>query len=134
MEATINTSLGSVMQNQDNVRLFRKHLLSIGDDEEVRDALYEVVTCLQKGQKIKETYRQLVTGSVGFNGHVFKEQREKQMEEDEFITNPAEVEEGVHECECGSKKTISFSLQTSAGDESTAVWAQCVECSRKWRA
>ena len=48
--------------------------------------------------------------------------------------SPAEVEEGVLECKCGSKRTISFTLQTRSGDEGTSVWARCVECGNKWQA
>ena len=134
MEQTIDTSLASVLNNASNRKCFKKFLLGIQDEEEIKDALYEVVVALKNGDKVKTTYQRLATGKIGFHGDAFKDQREKQAEEDQFITNPAEVEEGVHECECGSRRTVSFTLQTSAGDESTAVWAQCVECYREWRA
>ena len=64
----------------------------------------------------------------------FEKFRISQQEQDDFVTSPAEVEEGVLECKCGSKRTISFTLQTRSGDEGTSVWARCVECGNKWQA
>ena len=133
METIVTDGLASVLTNEANIRIFAQQILLLPDDEEMRMALYEVIYALQAGTNIKEVFSCLSTGSIGFNGTAFKQQREKQIEEDEFITNPAEVEEGVHECErCGSKRTVSFTLQTQSGDEATAVWAQCVECKKKW--
>lgn len=84
-----------------------------------------------------ERYEKMCCGSetnIQYNHPAFNDVRIQQIEEDEFIANPPEVEEGVHECRCGSKKTISYTLQTQAGDEATGVWAQCVKCGAKWRA
>ena len=64
----------------------------------------------------------------------YTDEKVRQQEQDDFVTSPAEVEEGVLECKCGSKRTISFTLQTRSGDEGTSVWARCVECGNKWQA
>ena len=72
--------------------------------------------------------------AVAYDGEAYEKVRTEEQEEDDYITNPAEVEEGALQCRCGSKRTVSVTLQTSSGDESTAVWAQCTECKRKWRA
>ena len=134
MEPVIRNALSSVLKNETNIDIFSKHLLSL-DFDDAKDVLYEVVTALRQGDKVRSVYQRLVGNEIGFRGPAFESQRLKQEEEDEFITNPAEVEEGVHECDrCGSKRTMSYTRQINAGDESTAVWAQCVQCGKKWRA
>ena len=134
METTVEEALKTVLSNPQNLASFKSRILAYGDEEEVREALYEVVTDLQGGRKVKETFKRLALRELGFQGRGFERQRQEQKEEDDFITNPAEVEEGVHECDCGSKRTLSFTLQTRGGDEATSVWAQCVECGKRWRA
>lgn len=135
MENTIVQVLETVIKNQKNIDTFKSRLMLFGDDEEIREALYEVVWMLSKGAKIKDTFRKLATRNLGFDGDAYEKQRIEQKEEDDFLTSPAEVEEGVHTCDkCGSKRTVSYTLQTRGGDESTSVWAQCVECGQKWRA
>jgi DNA-directed RNA polymerase subunit M/transcription elongation factor TFIIS len=50
-------------------------------------------------------------------------------EQDDFIQNPPEIEEGVLECRrCKSKRTFSFSKQTRRSDEGTTVFARCFDC------
>ena len=55
-------------------------------------------------------------------------------EQDEFIVNPFEIEEGVLQCnKCYSKKTFSYTLQTRSSDEATTVFACCAQCGAKWK-
>jgi hypothetical protein len=55
------------------------------------------------------------------------------FEEDDFIENPFQVEEGVLECyKCGSKRTISYTKQTRSADEPASVIATCINCKNKW--
>lgn len=50
-------------------------------------------------------------------------------EQDDFITKPMEIEEGVIECtRCHSKKTFSYTKQTRRADESATVFARCSQC------
>ena len=69
---------------------------------------------------------------IGFNADCFSEVRQSINEQHNFIENPFEVEEGVLECKCGSRKTISFSKQIRCGDEGTTVFAKCVTCGATW--
>ena len=97
--------------------------------------LYEIAYRTLQGELIHDLIEDIENNNIGLEGFPFRKQRRAQKEEDDFIANPAEVVEGVLECNnCGSKRTVSFSLQTQSGDEGTAVWARCVECKATWRA
>ena len=62
----------------------------------------------------------------------FNNYKQKIQEQDEFIENPFEVEEGVLECRCGSKRVFSYSKQTRSSDEPCTVFAQCMACKKQW--
>jgi DNA-directed RNA polymerase subunit M/transcription elongation factor TFIIS len=50
-------------------------------------------------------------------------------EQDDFIQNPPEIEEGVLECRrCKSRRTFSFSKQTRRSDEGSTVFVRCFDC------
>ena len=55
-----------------------------------------------------------------------------QNEQNDFIENPFEVEEGVIECKCGSKRVFSYSKQTRGADEPMTTFAQCMSCKKSW--
>ena len=116
-----------------NVDIFSKHIARV-DDEFLEQILYELCVDLSAKKSIKECYKKLVGSQYAYGEKAFEKFRISQQEQDDFVTSPAEVEEGVLECKCGSKRTISFTLQTRSGDEGTSVWARCVECGNKWQA
>jgi DNA-directed RNA polymerase subunit M/transcription elongation factor TFIIS len=62
----------------------------------------------------------------------FKTEQDLIDEQDDFIENPFEIEEGVIECRCGSKRVFSFSKQTRSADEPMTTYAECVQCGSKW--
>lgn len=98
------------------------------------EQVYEICTRYIQGETLDTIKEDVDGGLMGLLGFSFRKQRRSQQEEDEFIANPAEVVEGVLQCECGSKRTVQFTLQTQSGDEGTGVWARCVDCKRTWRA
>lgn len=49
------------------------------------------------------------------------------------ITCPAEAEEGVYRCECGSNRTFSFSIQLRSADEPMTCFITCASCGKRWR-
>jgi DNA-directed RNA polymerase subunit M/transcription elongation factor TFIIS len=55
-----------------------------------------------------------------------------ECQEDNFLKNPFEVQEGVLECRCGSKRVFSYQKQTRGADEPMTTFAQCVKCGNKW--
>ena len=95
--------------------------------------LYEVAVLLQE-RGDEDALIALTNKQLAYDGSAYSKVRAAQQEEDDFIGKPPEVEEGVLECfQCGSKKTVSYTLQVAAGDESTSVWAACVKCGNKWK-
>ena len=79
---------------------------------------------------------------LGWKNKVFSNVSERISEQNEFICNPFEVEEGVFQCKavdpktgkiCGSRRVFSYSKQDRSCDEGTSVYCQCVACKAKWR-
>lgn len=68
----------------------------------------------------------------GFNHPDFAEIKRKTREQDDYILNPPDVEEGVVECKCGSKKVYSVSVQTRSADEPMSTRAFCYVCKARW--
>ena len=99
--------------------------------QELSNAVYEILT---EGDSAEEVLRKIESDEFFLNHKEFGKLRLNQEEEDEFMANPAEVEEGVLQCSCGSWRTWSYTLQTCSGDEATSVWAICVACGNKWKA
>lgn len=72
-------------------------------------------------------------GRLGFNHVSFDDLIKKEQEQDDYIRNPIEAEEGVVQCKkCGSYKVYSISIQTRAADEATTTMSQCTVCKNRW--
>ena len=56
----------------------------------------------------------------------------EEEEQDDFIVNPFQIEEGIVECRCGSKRVYSYSKQCRSGDEGVTSFHQCLKCKAKW--
>jgi len=130
--------LSSILKQQENVSLIDRYIrASVTSDEEYTDTLYEISTELLYSTNRKQTIRDIMSRlknkQFGWTHNVFRPFIDRIREEDLFITSPLEIEEGVLECRCGSKRTISFQRQTRSADEGCTTFAQCVECGKKWR-
>lgn len=132
--------LSNYISNWKNIEILEKNLYnSIKDveeyflEKEYNDRLYEV--CYQLSNKsLKEVNENLKRDNVSWNSEYFIEEKTKQEEKDQFLTNPFEVEEGVNKCEkCGSNKTYSVSKQVRAADEGFSTFCICLKCGAKWR-
>lgn len=70
---------------------------------------------------------------LGFNHVQFDQLLQKQKEQDDYVLNPFQAEEGVVECKkCGSSKVYSLSVQTRAADEPMTTVSVCTICKHKW--
>lgn len=87
-----------------------------------------------KGLSDDEIQERLNSGYYNaFNQPMYSKLKRAQQEQDDYISNPPEVEEGVVEChKCGSRRVFSFSIQTRAPDEPMSTKAHCMECKSKW--
>lgn len=131
----------TVVSKPSNVQLVEKYIYNHtkGDTDAYMNLLYESMLYLSPtGAKtstttLKSLIVELFNERVEWNHAVYADYRHKIEEEDNFALNPFEIEEGVLECKCGSKRTISYQRQTRSADEGSTTFAQCVECGTKWR-
>lgn len=105
-----------------------------GDDEErYNNLIYQCIGSIASGVKLTNLLDNLKSGKIEWDDIVYDEHKLRQNEEDDFIENPFQVEEGVLECyKCGSKRTISYTKQTRSADEPASVIATCINCKNKW--
>jgi len=82
--------------------------------------------------KIKDISNFIKSGKLNWNHDNISDIISEEIEQDEFIIKPFEIEEGVIECKCGSKRVYSYSKQCRGGDESSTTFATCLECKSKW--
>jgi DNA-directed RNA polymerase subunit M/transcription elongation factor TFIIS len=95
-------------------------------ENEYKDFLYHIMN--------EENHENIFNSKIGLEHTFFDTYRNLEQEENEFITNPMVVDEGVFECpKCSSKRTISWGKQIRSGDEGTSVFAKCIECNHNWR-
>jgi DNA-directed RNA polymerase subunit M/transcription elongation factor TFIIS len=121
------------------IDIIEMHLqkISLDTGEEVewlKTQVYEDIGSETDLEKIEDYIKTVLeTNKLGWNHKCFDQVRKGQQEQDDFILNPFEVEEGVVECKkCGSWKVYSVSVQTRAADEPMTTMAHCTICKTKW--
>lgn len=137
------SALGTVLQQDQNIRVIEKYVYDISTDEATDDDavearyrrnLYQTVGDVLDGEKLKDILANIKAGKVGWNHPKFRELQDRLEEQDNFIENPFEVEEGVLECsKCKSKRVFSYTKQCRGSDEPMTTFATCVSCSAQWK-
>lgn len=70
---------------------------------------------------------------LGFNHSAFNKFVQKEKEQEEYVINPFQADEGVVQCvKCKSMKVYSVSRQTRAADEPMTTISVCTMCKHKW--
>jgi len=88
---------------------------------------------LFRGMTEDEVIERFNNNGYGFNHPDFAKLKQRQKEQDDYISSPPEVEEGVVECkQCKSKKVYSVSIQTRSSDEPMSTKAYCTQCKNRW--
>jgi len=59
--------------------------------------------------------------------------KDKEQYIDSVTYDNYDVEEGIYQCKCGSKKTRSYSLQLRRSDEPSTTFISCLICGNKWK-
>lgn len=104
--------------------------------------LYQIIGDIILKVPTKTIIQNIETSKVDWKHPTFKENADRIAEQNDFIQNPFEVEEGIFQCKaidpatgkvCGSRRVFSYSKQDRSSDEPTSVYAQCVACKSKWR-
>ena len=127
----LHNILSNYMNSEKNINIFIKHIIT---KDNINSLLYEMIIDFKKKIDMKVILNKIKTNKYDWGHENFNEIQEKITEHDSFILCPFEVDEGVLQCnKCGSRKTFSYSKQTRSGDESTTVFATCVECKTSWK-
>lgn len=129
--------IGTIISNQKNCDKLENAIYNTikneNSEDEYIEILYEVYGKILNKKDINEIIKDLEQKKYKWLNSYFDNIRIKQAEQDDFIENPFEVEEGVLECKkCGSRRVFSYGKQVRSGDEATTTFAQCIECKSKW--
>jgi len=132
--------LGNYLQNKQNIELFEKNIFQITNDNiEEKDInslylsnIYEVINYISNGYKLKDIFQIIKENKLNWNNESFKQIKYNEEEENNFIIKPFEIEEGVLQCKCGSKRVFSFQKQTRGADEPSTTFAECAQCKKSW--
>lgn len=120
-----------------DIRNLEKHIYDyvVKNNEDYNIVIYEITgKLLDLEESLEAIVNNVKTGKILWKNDVFRDIHLKIKEQNEFIQNPFEVEEGVFQCKmCGSRRVYSYSRQDRSCDEGTSVYAQCVACKAQWR-
>lgn len=114
---------------EDELEELELRLKYLEDHNILYNILYEIK---HEMVDIGELIERLDEGKYLWKDPLFETYEKWIEEQNEFIKKPFEVEEGVIECSCGSKKVFSYSKQTRSADEPTTTFAECLVCKKKW--
>jgi DNA-directed RNA polymerase subunit M/transcription elongation factor TFIIS len=134
--------LKKILNNEKNIIVFEKNIyeitnknLKIQEDLETNYFIniYNVINIIKnKNEKLQYILESIKKGDLYWNNKFYENIHFKEQEQDNFLIKPFEIEEGVLECKCGSKRVLSYQKQTRGGDESSTTFANCMECGKKW--
>ena len=94
--------------------------------------IYQIIGEIINKKKINNILTDVKKNKLNWKASFFNKYQIKIDEQDDFIENPFDIEEGVLECRCGSKRVFSYSKQVRSADEPTTTYAQCMACKSKW--
>ena len=133
-------ALKTVLTQEKNIDTIEKYIYKLSSknniniEENYNDNLYQIIGDIIDEVKLKTILENIKNNKLGWEHHSFDEMNICVAEQNDFIKNPFEVEEGVFQCkQCGSKRVYSYAKQDRPCDEGTSVYAQRVACKAKWR-
>lgn len=95
--------------------------------------IFSILNDLDNDVEVDSIIEKLRVKGYYWGNSIYKGIKDVIEEQDNFLINPFEVEEGVLECnKCGSKRVFSYSKQVRSSDEGTSVFATCVACKSSW--
>jgi DNA-directed RNA polymerase subunit M/transcription elongation factor TFIIS len=101
---------------------------------EITDALLHASLSDSPAEAAMRVFRDLRAGRHGSRHTRFEYISRIFEEEENFLCNPPDIDEGVIACsKCGSNKTYSFTKQVRRADESATVFVTCSKCRHSFR-
>lgn len=134
-------ALNKVLKNKQNIdiiekniyEIIKKNLIDIEDLEDIYiNSIYQIINDISKGYKLKDILLFIKNNKLNWNHSFFENIKNNEIEEDNFIIKPFEIEEGVLTCKCGSKRVFSYQKQSKSCDETATTYAQCASCKHKF--
>ena len=128
-------AIGTVVKNDKNLTILEKNIYDkVGSNEEkYKEVILSVILDIKNGKKLQDIISGLKSEKYGWDRDEFSDTRYTLQEQDDFIINPFEVEEGVLTCtKCGQSRTFSYTKQTRSADEPMTTFATCMTCKNKW--
>ena len=130
-------ALATVMNNSQKINTLEKHIYSKcknSDDFETmyKRILYQTIGDLILEIDMKNLVINIKNDKICWNHSSFSNIKNLIEENDDFIINPFEVEEGVTTCHCGSVRVFTYQKQCRGSDEPMTTFAKCVECKKQW--
>lgn len=129
-----------VLKEQSNINIFERMIYNYFQDEKGNvdseiylESLYQLSYNIMNKTKLKQISGNVKSGNILWKDPLFTDIKNLFKEQDDFLENPFEIEEGVIECRCGSKRVFSYSKQSRSADEPSTTYAECAECNAKWQ-
>ena len=141
-------ALRTVFNNNQNITILEKNTYKNSyingkfNTEIYLHNIYQIIGDIINKKSLKQTLKNIKNKNTEWKHPYFYDMDINIQEQNDFIQNPFEVEEGVFQCKaidpktgkiCGSKRVYSYTKQDRSCDEGTSVYAQCVQCNAKWR-
>lgn len=107
-----------------------------------KDIVYQTINDLSNNVQLDKIIENIKKDKVGWNHTLFKDIQNILDEQDSFIENPFEVEEGVQQCKafntktgttCNSKRVIYYQRQERGADEPMTTYNTCYSCGASWK-
>jgi DNA-directed RNA polymerase subunit M/transcription elongation factor TFIIS len=130
-----------LLKNEQNINIFDKNIYEYvsnkyDDEDDIEKnyiyCIYEVLSLIKEGNKLKDIINDIKNSNLEWKNKFYNDLMNEEIEQDNFIENPFEIEEGVLECKCGSKRVFSYQKQSRSADEPMSTYATCVACKNKW--
>jgi DNA-directed RNA polymerase subunit M/transcription elongation factor TFIIS len=126
-------ALRTILKNEQNINIFDKFIYEKTLDERLYlSNIFQLIEDLSNEIPLKELLYNIKNNNLNWKHNFFNNMANDELEQDNFIENPFEIEEGVLECKCGSKRVFSYQKQSRSADEPMSTYANCVACGNKW--
>ncbi len=133
-------ALSLVLTNEQNINIFDKYIYEYCKNKYEEDELekkyklllYNLINDIQNGKNLKEILNDIKKCKIEWNHDFYQDLILEENEQNNFIETPFEIEEGVLECDCGSKRVFSYQKQSRSADEPMSTYATCMACKKQW--
>lgn len=135
-------ALKIIFNKEQNISIFEKNIYNtsmknLKKQEKVEDVylfnIYQFINDYKKDSNIQKLLKEIKEEKIHWKNKYYDVLIDRETEQDNFLIKPIEIEEGVLECKCGSKRVFSYQKQCRGGDESSTTFAECVACKAKWQ-